>query len=213
MRSAVAGSSRPARGRLRDQITAGELLAPALSSGGPVHNDYFMPIGAPAPAKHTLRGTFTVPASSVAAARGGCAAIPWATPAGSIAFFTHGEYLVPVVRDFVPPGGALLVSPGRVWSEPGDGGMSRASSTGDVSRVERKHDVVHAHALVGPNTRDHLIGIVSRQSRARRRALAGGLAAHFHFHPHGHGQRIRVPSRLCDQLSHFLASRSKFLRR
>ncbi|MGH7673064.1 MAG: hypothetical protein ACREMC_09190, partial [Gemmatimonadales bacterium] len=118
---------RPPAAGLRDQVTAGGLLAPALSSAGPVHNDYFRPIGAVGPARHTLRGTLTVAASSLAAARDGCAAIPWAIPAGSVAFFTHGEHLVPVVRDFAPPTGTLILSPGRVWFEPGDGGMSRAS--------------------------------------------------------------------------------------
>jgi hypothetical protein len=121
------GAPEPPAAGLRNQVTAGELLAPTLSSAGPVHNDFFMPIGAAGPAKHTLRGTLAVAPSSLAAARDGCAAIPWPTPAGSVAFFTHGEYLVPVVRDFVPPSGGLLLSPGRVWSEPGDGGMSRAS--------------------------------------------------------------------------------------
>lgn len=116
----------PAAG-VRDQLTAGELFASSLSGAGPIHNDYFMPIGAAGPAKHTLRGTLTVAASSLSAARDGCAAIPQATPAGSVAFFTYGEYLVPVVRDFVPPARTVLLSPGRVWSEPGDGGMSRAS--------------------------------------------------------------------------------------
>jgi len=125
-RPSRAAPGAPAAG-LRDQVTAGELLAPTLSSGGPVHNDYFMAIGVARPARHTLRGTLTVAASSLTAARDGCAGIPWPTPAGSVAFFTHGEHLVPVVRDFVPPTGTLLLSPGRVWSEPGDGGMSRAS--------------------------------------------------------------------------------------
>jgi hypothetical protein len=40
--------------------------------------------------------------------------------------FTQGEHLVPVVRDILYPSG-IIFSPGRVWSEPGDGGMSRAS--------------------------------------------------------------------------------------
>jgi Beta-lactamase len=34
---------------------------------------------------------------------------------------------VPVVRDILNPPGTLILSPGQVWSEPGDGGMSRAS--------------------------------------------------------------------------------------
>jgi hypothetical protein len=44
----------------------------------------------------------------------------------SAAFATQGEHLVPVVRDLVPDS-TIILSPGRVWSEPGDGGMSRAS--------------------------------------------------------------------------------------
>jgi hypothetical protein len=44
----------------------------------------------------------------------------------TVAFFTHGEHLVPVVRDILEPPG-MIRSPGRVWSEPGDGGMPRAS--------------------------------------------------------------------------------------
>jgi hypothetical protein len=44
----------------------------------------------------------------------------------SAAFFTEGEYLVPVVRDLVPHS-IFILSPGRVWLEAGDGGMSRAS--------------------------------------------------------------------------------------
>src|SRR5207237_5774007 len=45
----------------------------------------------------------------------------------SAAFFTHGEYLVPVVRTILRPPGTIILSPGRVWSEAGDGGKSRAS--------------------------------------------------------------------------------------
>jgi hypothetical protein len=118
--------SRPAGAR--DRLTAAELLgppsAPAAASG--VHNDYFMPVGAAAPAKHALTGTITVPAMSVAFTRLGCAARPRALRGFTIAFFTHGEHLVPVVRDIIP-GSSVIVSPGRVWSEPGDGGLSRAS--------------------------------------------------------------------------------------
>lgn len=116
----------PATG-VRDRLTANELMAPTFSGAGPVANDYFMPMGAAEPAKHTLRGVLTVAASSLAGESRGCAAVPWPTPVFSVAFFTHGDHLVPSVRDFVPPAGTLILSPGRVWSEPGDGGMSRAS--------------------------------------------------------------------------------------
>jgi hypothetical protein len=116
----------PAAASVRDRLTANELWAPTLPDTPGVHNDYFMPIGA-GPAKHTLRGTLTVAASSLTGTSRGCAVVPRSTPAFSVAFFTAGDHLVPVVRDFVPPAGTLILSPGRVWSEPGDGGMSRAS--------------------------------------------------------------------------------------
>jgi CubicO group peptidase (beta-lactamase class C family) len=57
----------------------------------------------------------------------GCVGITTTSPAFSVAFFTHGEHLVPVVRDIVQPPGTIILSPGKVWSERGDQGMSRAS--------------------------------------------------------------------------------------
>jgi Beta-lactamase len=111
----------------RDRLTAGELLAPTFSSQSPIHNDYFMPVGAWGPAKHTLQGTLTVAASAMSGSSRGCPSLPTSLPAFTVAFFTNGEHLVPVVRDLVPPTGRLILSPGRVWSEPADGGMSRAS--------------------------------------------------------------------------------------
>jgi len=48
----------PAPGAVRDRLTASELLA-ATASAGPVHNDYFLPVGSARPARHTLRGTLT----------------------------------------------------------------------------------------------------------------------------------------------------------
>ena len=57
----------------------------------------------------------------------GCAGLTTNSPAFSAAFFTHGEHLVPVVRDILQPPGTIILSPGKVWSEPGDRGMSRAS--------------------------------------------------------------------------------------
>lgn len=125
----------------RDRLTATELMAPASAGAGPVYNDYFMPVGTAGPAKHTLRGTLVMAAASLSAQSRGCAAIPWSTPAGSVAFFTHGDHLVPVVRDVVPPPGTLILSPGRVWSEPGDGGMSRASFPFTV--VNQIHNAAH----------------------------------------------------------------------
>lgn len=111
----------------RDRLTAAELLAPSLPAPGPVHNDYFRPIGTWGAAKHTLAGTLTIGTAPISASSQGCPSLPTPSQAVTLEFFTAGEHLVPVVRDIAPPAGRLIVSPGRVWSEPGDGGMSRAS--------------------------------------------------------------------------------------
>ena len=113
---------------VRDQLTAAELQAPPSAAPATigVHNDYFMPIGPAAPAQHSLRGTITVPRMSIAFSSRGCPSRGRTLPAFTIAVFTHGGHIVPVMRDMIP-GAAVILSPGRVWSEPGDGGLSRAS--------------------------------------------------------------------------------------
>jgi len=117
-------------GAARDRLVAAELLSPNGIAGGLVHNDYFMPIGNTAPARHTLRGTLTIHAAKLSRAHAGCAGLDVRTAGFTAAFFTQGEYLVPAVRTIIrPPGSAagVILSPGRIWSEPGDRGMSRAS--------------------------------------------------------------------------------------
>jgi hypothetical protein len=110
----------------RDRLTAAELLAAVPTISGLIHNDYFVPIGPTAPPRHALKGVLTVTGSTVTIHSLGCT-VPSPMPAFSAAFFTHGEHLVPAVRTILEPPGILILSPGRVWSEPGDGGMSRAS--------------------------------------------------------------------------------------
>src|SRR4029453_6915881 len=48
-------------GTTRDRILASELLA-TWTGDGPIHNDYFMPIGSTARARQGLQGTRAVPA-------------------------------------------------------------------------------------------------------------------------------------------------------
>ena len=111
----------------RDRLTADELLAPTSTGDGPVHNAYFLPVGQAAPALHALQGTLTIGASFMFSANHGCAGLTRPMSGFSVAFFTHGEHLVPVVRGILTPPGDLILSPGQVWSEPGDQGMSRAA--------------------------------------------------------------------------------------
>ncbi len=117
----------PTRGP-RDRLTADELLAPTYRGAGPVHNAYFTPVGPHAPARHAFKGTVTVVAPSLFSAVLGCAGLPTPPePTFTITFFSQGEHLVPVVRDILRPPGTLILSPGRVWSEPGDRRMSRGA--------------------------------------------------------------------------------------
>ena len=115
-----------APGATRDRLTAGELLATPEDSRRPIHNDYFLPIGPVGPPRHTLRGILTVPPFTAAPTQLGCDARSQDIPGFSVAFFTDGDQLVPVLRDVIP-GARIILSRGRVWSEPGDGGLSRAS--------------------------------------------------------------------------------------
>jgi hypothetical protein len=124
--SAVGSPARAAR----DRIVAAELLSPSSRPDGLVHNDYFMPIGTTAPARHALRGILTIHAATISRAHDGCAGLDVPAAGFTTAFFTHGEDLVPAVRTIIRPPGSkagVILSPGRVWSEPGDQGMSRAS--------------------------------------------------------------------------------------
>src|SRR5262245_58150864 len=122
----------------RDRLTAAELLA-ADPGTGLVHNDYFMPVGPSVPALHAFKGTLTIGPTSMSTAKYGCPDLVVPFPGFTVAFFTEGEHLVPVVSDIVHPP-AIIVSPGRVWSEPGDGGMSRASFPFVVTNFDETHN-------------------------------------------------------------------------
>jgi hypothetical protein len=124
----------------RDRLTTAELLTGADPGTSPVHNAYFLPVGQAAPALHPFTGTVTVPTSTMLRARHGCPGLAETFPGFTVAFITQGEYLVPLLRDILNPHlpvvkdddprrqpGTLILSSGQVWSEPGDGGMSRAS--------------------------------------------------------------------------------------
>jgi hypothetical protein len=109
----------------RDRLTPAEFQG-AEAGPGPVHTASFLPVGPAAPARHALQGTLTVQSPTLFRARYGCTGIAAPLLGCSVAFFTQGEPLVPVVRDLVPYS-TIILSPGRVWSEPSDEGLSRAS--------------------------------------------------------------------------------------
>ena len=119
----------------RDRVTAEELLASDYAGDGPVNHAFFMPMGNSTSARHGLEGTLIVPElemfDTVPATQ-----MQWSSqktfPGFSAEFFTLGENLVPLQREVILQPGKnsfwrIILSPGKVWSEPGDDGMSRAS--------------------------------------------------------------------------------------
>ncbi len=124
---ALAGVLPP--GDQRDRLTIEELLHDAPLSVELDHNAYFMPMEPSADALHELSGILAVPVTDIHSVGG-------RFPSFRAEFFTYKGYLVPVYRDIIPgetglPGETgkrnIILSPGRVWSEPGDDGWSRAS--------------------------------------------------------------------------------------
>ena len=127
----AAFSAAPAKA-YRDQLTAEELLTGVHQSNHPVHNAYFMPRQDSAAALHDLSGTLTIAAAQIAGRRLYSAGVRnfGLFPALKVDFFTHKGYLVPAARDRILRGRGswnIVLGPGRVWSEPGDKGYSRAS--------------------------------------------------------------------------------------
>jgi hypothetical protein len=122
------------------RISAAELLSPAWS-GGVIANTAFTR-GSDAAAAHTpFAGTLrltetqmtTVPA--VMSSRSVLGRDPKLFPGVAISFFTDEGDLVPFTQDVIRYASHqqgrsywdIIVQPGRVWSEPDDGGWSRAT--------------------------------------------------------------------------------------
>ena len=117
----VAGVQAP--GDQRDRLTRGELLRKAPVSLRMLHNAYFMPMEPWAEALHELSGILMVPVTNIHPVDG-------KFPSFGAEIFTYRGYLVPVQRDIIPGKSGkwdIILSPGKVWSEPSDKGWSRAS--------------------------------------------------------------------------------------
>jgi CubicO group peptidase (beta-lactamase class C family) len=121
--------------QVREELLAKTLLDAGYIPDGPVHNDYFTPRDDAGPALHDFNGTLhvaefemqdTIPTGEPRSESGRY------FPGFSTEFFTHEDYLVPADREILPAEGEnsrwrLIFSPGKVWSEPRDDGLSRAS--------------------------------------------------------------------------------------
>jgi CubicO group peptidase (beta-lactamase class C family) len=121
----------------RDRLKSEELMLQSDSGINAVHNAYFMPVGDWKPALHQLVGTLNVPETPMQTdiwKHRLSRSAPRYFPGFSVQFFTHKGHLVPVERNIIHPvdGNSrsswnLILSPGKVWSESSDNGMSRAS--------------------------------------------------------------------------------------
>jgi CubicO group peptidase (beta-lactamase class C family) len=120
-----------APGDVRGQITAAELQSgtgmPALA----IDNAWFMPVGEARPARHEFSGTLTIPETRMQGFDGDHELDGW-FPEVELRFVNYDGHLIPVDADILAGTGDLsswnlIVSPGLIWSEAADGGLSRAS--------------------------------------------------------------------------------------
>jgi CubicO group peptidase (beta-lactamase class C family) len=119
---------------VRDKLTFDDLMNgnfPEL-----VHNDYFMPIGSNVPPAHLLSGEIRFSESVMNTNHSESTWLGRGMrffPAFSVSVISYGEHLIPLDREIILSGNEqnsfwnIIVSPGRVWQEPGDNGFSRAS--------------------------------------------------------------------------------------
>ena len=112
----------------RTTLTHDELMAPDGTVVDVVDNSWFLPVGESNAAIHRFEGTLTVPRAEMQ--RSSYAyAIQRSFPGFSVGFVSSDGYLIPIDRSIImnPGNWSMILSPGRVWSEPGDDGFSRAS--------------------------------------------------------------------------------------
>jgi CubicO group peptidase (beta-lactamase class C family) len=121
-------------GDTREWLTSEEMDTDDFPEQSPFHNGHFMPVGEHGPALHAFSGTLTLfarelgtdgPADFFGKRRDLFPDVP-------MRFISHDGHLVPLDRDRLfrlddDSNWGLILSPGRVWSEHGDGNRSRAS--------------------------------------------------------------------------------------
>jgi hypothetical protein len=118
----------------RDRLTIAELMSSECQDTVPIHNRYFTPLGNWDVARHAFEGTLIVPAFVMHNSEAEVdSAQPWDYfPGFNADFFTYENHLVPTMRETILAFGdksywSIILSPGSIWHESRDGGMSRAS--------------------------------------------------------------------------------------
>lgn len=119
----------------REWLPAEDLLDPAASATAPIENRFFVAVNASSRALHVLQGRLSVPAGAMSGTTpdsnyGQNRLLRF--PGFEAEFITVGDFLLPAARGILERADAqsnwrIILSPGRAWSESGDGGWSRAS--------------------------------------------------------------------------------------
>ncbi len=115
---------------VRDELTVAELVDGEPDDATLVDDAAFLPAGDAGPALHAVEGRLTVERWPLQISTPELRGYRY-FPGFSVDFFTHDGHLVPITRSLITRPEAdswsLILSPGRIWSEPGDEGRSRAS--------------------------------------------------------------------------------------
>lgn len=117
---------------VRDWLGVEELSSLSKSKSSPYHNDYFLPIGDSDNALHQFNGNITFQSAELEGFPRSFSYKMRQFPKFSAHFVSHQGYLLPENRDIIIPriessNWRIILSPGKVWSEPTDDGMTRAS--------------------------------------------------------------------------------------
>lgn len=135
-KNTTAPSALSPAGSSRDWLTIDNLNSSEYPHFSPIHNDYFMPIGETNGPEHSFSGTIEVNSGRII---GDFIEYPIFGdesfknfPAVNLSFVSENGILIPLNRDRQVSltdnsFWGIILEPGRVWSEPGDAGWSRAS--------------------------------------------------------------------------------------
>ncbi len=117
--------------RPRERLTLAE-LSTASSQLDLMDYSYFLPIGQAEPAEFRLEGRLSLGPFQMMNSVHGCPGTGINVPELMLEFVSSDDEIIPVVQDIIPIPtkdrlDRIILSTGRIWSEPGDGPWSRAS--------------------------------------------------------------------------------------
>lgn len=122
----------PPQNNTRDWLTIDELNLTTASKPSPYHNQYFMPIGSEKNASHSLNGQLHINGGQLIGFPSNYYQSMKTFPTFNAHVVSHQGYLIPENRDIIISDTEesywrIILSPGKVWQEDSDNGMSRAS--------------------------------------------------------------------------------------